>query len=534
MNGTATFNWLPPRIRGPFMSTDPVYDVFVAMNTYDFQAELSSGSVPELIESFETGGDSLEHFQVEGTTGVVFSGVAGERYTILVTAKVDGVYSSNTTPRQFKLSGQDPRMRETVSLVGLFLPTRNVQVQLEPLENGFDSLTFMGAVAEEAQNLIAGDHVHGFTSNRQPFIVEVIEVIETSVSMVELRVGRAQLSDIFDEIDVYGFSPLTRDYSSTYGRNSRGLFFSDIGDAIVDGVSEIGDAGEDLIGDATEAIEGLAEGVVGFLRGLAQGELSDSFTLVDIQDSFNFEVFPGANFVGDVFVGASLEVSIGISLEGVTASAAVVVDYNAGAGLAFQYAFESQTGTLAERSIYAGETKSKIFYISGVPVEINWTPNVDGEIEINTATVEVGGEIGMTVQGSASIGASLDTGANSVLQGTLEGPTLNTDYSAVPLEGEAMFEATGAIIFSTEVGVYGTLLTMTPAISFAVVVGASSSVQVESVGDVTNVDSGALSANFNLDLVVSIPFAAEALDGEYTVVDTSLFETSTPIIEAGV
>ena len=124
---------------------------------------------------------------------------------MLVTAKLGGVYSSNTASSKVTVAVSDPQIRDDVTVVGLFIPSANVEIAIigdrDAQQHG---VTFSGSVAIEAQNLVPGNIITGLSSDFLVFARRVVEITQASPDFVELVVSQVPLDEIFSELHMDG------------------------------------------------------------------------------------------------------------------------------------------------------------------------------------------------------------------------------------------------------------------------------------------------------------------------------------------
>jgi hypothetical protein len=205
---------------------DVSFDVFVALGEYDYKSVLESTSVDSLVGVF-TSEPTFQHYEVTETNKIsVETPYLGEKHSLLVTAQVGGEYSTNTRSKVIVASRSDPHIRDEVNVVGVFFPTSRLDIKVDNVPDGTEhSLSFIGPVSTQAQNLNVGDFMTGFTSEFNPFSGGILEIIKNTPSSVVLRVVSARIEEIFDELDLDS-SLLEGSYAFTLATISKIVFLS--------------------------------------------------------------------------------------------------------------------------------------------------------------------------------------------------------------------------------------------------------------------------------------------------------------------
>lgn len=174
-----------------------------------------------------------------------------------MTAKADGVFSNNTASSRVTVSESDPKIREGVKVVGYFVPTSLVTINLGDASEGVEhTLRFSGPIAPEALSLQVGDYVTGLTSEEfKPFIRKILMITEKSQNGVTMKVVSAPLEEIFESLDIDGGFEVSRKGGEEAIEGRRRLFlgslfdkaksfvgdvFNGIGDAVTKTVKDVG------------------------------------------------------------------------------------------------------------------------------------------------------------------------------------------------------------------------------------------------------------------------------------------------------
>jgi hypothetical protein len=283
--GLIELNWRPPSFTGPYSAEETVYDIFIADGDYDFNATLQTITVMELIVIFENH-VSLQHIQVIGQrVATINSAQLGVVHTVLVTAQLGGVYSSNTASSKVIVAASDPVVRDDVTIIGLFLPTLNVDIEISGNPDVGEIVTFSRSVAVEAQNLAVGNIITGFTSDLTPFVRRVVSIQQSNPELVVLVVSHVPLEDIFEELSIDGvFEASTKRGALDGGR--RRLFFGDFFGFVGDGIEALGNV---IVGAADNVLDvgsDIVDGIGGFVTALFGEEVLVKFELVDVHEEF--------------------------------------------------------------------------------------------------------------------------------------------------------------------------------------------------------------------------------------------------------
>jgi hypothetical protein len=167
------------------------FNVFVALGEYDYASVLNSTSIPELAAIFNIE-KNLQHHPLIGTNRIsVNSSFLGEKHSLLVTAQLDGSYSTNTQSKSIVVARTDPHIRDDINLVGFFIPTSCLKITMDIVPSTMErKLSFQGAVSVEAQNLIVGDYITGVTSLLDTFVSRIISMNTPSSVILSIVIAR--------------------------------------------------------------------------------------------------------------------------------------------------------------------------------------------------------------------------------------------------------------------------------------------------------------------------------------------------------
>jgi len=516
------------------------FDVFVALGDYNYTAELvdAQTTVDELVDVFDSE-PTYQHLEVMDTNRfVVTTPYLGQVHTLLVTAHLDGNNSPNTLSRQVVVSSSDPHIRDDVRVVGVFFPTVRLEIQVETVPEGTEhALSFVGPVSIEAQNLEVGDIMTGFTSEFDPFVRRVLEIVENTPDRVVLRVVSAGLEEIFDALDLDGSFIVSR--AGPVGgverrqrrRHHRELF--DLGGWFNDNIIE--PVKDNIIKPIGDAITGTVE-LIGDLITTGQFEKVEKFSIVDVDEEWNYKLTappqPGDPTVAtlsmdgyadvEVSLSAKLRVVVGLPPK-VYANLDAKAEYSLGTTLAITAGVQQSYSK--DYNIWKGKRYSKIVMVGPVPIELYAQPSLNFNVSA-TATLSVGMETGFSAKGGASVGVYYDPDSNPSFGEEIVPPFNDFDRTLPTLSGTATFLAGAGITLQIEAGVYFGLVSST--------LGLRAGIDLKVAGGVTAVGDQVLPTvnNFDLKIGFNIPLKAKFLYGAFELAPGEpVWEKKWPIIE---
>jgi hypothetical protein len=395
IQGRIDLSWNPPIVENDYVEEDVSYDVFVATGEYDFT---TNQNIEDLINLFDANED-YQHIEVPGHIREmsINSTNVGQVHTLLITAQVYGVYSTNTRGSKVNVARFSPHIRDEVHIIGIFVPTETISIDVDDAPLGEEhQVTFSGSgVTDEAKSLKMGDYFSGFTSELDSFIRLVLEQVVMEDDLVILRVLDVPLEDIFDQLDLDGVFGISREDNIQEFAN-RKLFLGKVVSGFVDGVGKVGKAIGGKIEDVVEAVVKFAEFVV-------TGELEEKFTLLDLRETWEADIIEDVvTLSGGMHFTA--EFVIQIRIDGITPDfirVGVEADYSCHSTIALA------AGTGVEGSeeieLWEGKKKSKIFVLGLVPVEAYWQPNIVLELE---ASVEFSASSGGRLSAMSIVSSS--------------------------------------------------------------------------------------------------------------------------------
>ena len=548
--GIIEIDWNPPFLTSTSPgqenvdADDLVYDVFVAVGEYNFTAARLEFSVPELIHIFENGaaiceggfeGQPDQYIEVPGDQqGLsVNSTCYGELHTILVTARLDRLVSNNAAGTNIVVASVDPQLQPDINLVGIFIPTKHVDILLEDVDNvtidhngQVQKLSFVGAVSLEAQGLEAGDYVTGFASDLKAFSSQVIEVLPTSnySERVELYIGFARIEMLFSELELDARLGNTQEEeldNATRLRSRRLGFLGGLSRRIRDGYENVRKGFErarDWIGDRLEGVDKALEE----FAALIDTEGKEDFTLIDHDQNFTTEIIPDTL---DLYTELSIESKIHVYARikfGVPTNlmASISATYMLGAKLQFYYEFKEQFAEIYP--IWTGFRSSTWFMVGPVPVEVYWHPRLDLELTMDAA-VSIPVELGGNGSASSEVGAAFNVDRNPRFRAQFVPPVPDIGYYFTAANSTLSVDAAAALQLVFEVGIYQGLLSASPSLETAITMKARGTYM-----DKHNI--GPVIETFDIDLVFSIPFKASALYDTEELSDAVIFSKRFPLL----
>jgi len=507
-----------------------IYHIFTAVGNFNYQSMLVNTTIDEMIRFF----NESESSQYDTVSGEEFQYVVETEYlnqvhSILVIAESDTVRSKNTIPTVIIASDMEPRMKDGVNVIGIFLPTDHLDIYTNSTD-GESTITFSGALLPDHQSMVTGDIITGITSNADTFMLQVVNVLILSSSKVVLQTSQPKLEDIFQELEFEYSFPASRPNRTVissssarrYGRilrriKTRRLCFWDFG--------WVGDGANWFAGVVTDGAKWVGDRFVeGFeaLSNLAQGRLDERMRIIDMKASL--DAFGGGGAVslsGDFEVRSDLQVQLRI-FEGVSASTSFTVSY----GMDIELDLKASIEQKAERdwNIWQGRKNERLFMIGPVPIEISWQPKLDAKADI-TCSLEANAKFSAGFDGGSSMSAGMSL-IPPDMYANYNPPTFNPYYSFDGVEASASLDATVAVILSVDVDFYKGLITTNTGLYLGVSFGTT--VETTDVGSEVIL---ALS-KFDLNLDFKIPFTVgTVLDDSLSFVDTNFYEQSWPILQ---
>ncbi|KAL7558655.1 hypothetical protein ACA910_010031 [Epithemia clementina (nom. ined.)] len=530
--GLIQLNWFPATLSGnndtEYNDTEPVYDVFVAPSDFDFRAILSNHSISYLIDLFENE-TLLEHYQVdesEADNFTITSTDYGEEKRVFVAANIGGIYSSNKLSQHVTVVTVSPHIRDEVNLVGLFVPTLNLEIRVEEAPNNTEHrLSFAGAVSLEAQGLIAGDYITGMDSDLVPFIRRVVRVDEVNPFLVQLVVIQVPLESVFDQLEISGALEVSQKPGGSALDGRRLSFFSDAWGWISDRANDIKNVIDDAIGTFFKFVENVAQSIVDTFKLMFGEEVVQDFSLVDVRAEWEHELVPDlVQVTGDITLVGNLVIGIQVKSDQLYARAGIEVEYSCGANV--EVGREAETSLLEkEWEIISGKRKRKVFAVGPVPVVVHFEPKVSLVAEV-TVSASAKIEVGASLSGGTSVTAIYDSKHDPPFYNRFVPPSLDSDYT-LSIAAKVGMEASLALVLTFEVGLYEGLLNANAAVSLGI--GMDVEAGVENIGNLPEF-LPTISA-FDLGIKFEIPFSGNGLYGEFDIWDTTLFEKTWPIIE---
>lgn len=519
------------------------YDVFVALGDYNYTAELvdAETTIEELVEIFESE-PTFQHLEVTDTSRfVVTTPYLGELHSLLVTAHLGGENSWNTLSRQVVVSSSDPHIRDGVRVVGVFVPTVRLDIQVETVTPGTEhTLSFVGPVSIEAQNLEVDDIITGFTSEFDPFVRRVLQVLENTPEGVQLRVVSVGLEEVFDALDLDGNFIVSRagpgggSERRQRRRHHRELFLDKIGGWINDNI--IQPAVDNVFKPIGDAVVGTIE-AVGDLITTGQFEKVEKFSIVDVDEEWNFKLTappqPDDPTVAtltmdghadvEVSLNARLRVVAAFPLPKVYANLDAKAEYDLGTTLAITAGVQQSYSK--DYNIWEGKRYSRVVMVGPVPIELYAQPSLNFNVSA-TATLSVGVETGFSARGGASVGVRYDPDANPSFGEEIVPPFNDFDRTLPTLSGTATFTAGAGITLQVEAGVYFGLISAT--------LGLRGGIDLKVGGGVTVVGDEVLPTvnNFELKIGFSIPLKAKFVGGLFELAPGKpIWEKKWPLID---
>ena len=520
--GVIELSWSPPTFIGPFSEDETVYDIFVAVGDFDFSEALTTSSVEKLIEAFGDEAAFDQHLQIIGEQKITINCENyGEIHTVLVTAQLGGVYSSNTRPTKVTVAVTSPKIRDDVTIVGLFVPTLNVDITVTDYSSIQNTVKFFGSVAEEAQSLVPGIIITGFSSDIVPFIRRVVTVTRTSPELVELVVDFVPINELYSDISIDGSFEASTKFGALDARRrldffgSIGAFFNDVGTAIKNVIVGAVDVLADIVNDIGDT---LAE----FFDLIAGGEKSLKYSLLDVHNEFTKELNPEAPGTFTLNGLVKMEANLVVSIQVI----AIVVK-KARVGFEASYIFEStlefnsaKIQLKEEVELWKGKKKIKVFMVGVVPVQMYWEPKLNlgmsGEVSASAKS-----SVGITLQGGTDMYVNFDL--TNGLSTTNTPPTLVPAYIFQrPDDAEAGVKASIALVLSADCGIYEGLLEANLGVSVGL--GMEVAIGIQAV----NLEPLPSLRKFDFNIEFAIPYSASVFGGK--VVAGNIYETTWPII----
>ncbi len=128
--------WDLPSFAGEVPDLETIhYHVFSTVGSYNVKSARENFTIEELISHFESEGADNNMFQHHLVAGDAFefsvnTAFLGELHTIFVIAEADGVFSTNSDATEIYASSSDPIMKDGVNIVGMFVPTQNLNITI--------------------------------------------------------------------------------------------------------------------------------------------------------------------------------------------------------------------------------------------------------------------------------------------------------------------------------------------------------------------------------------------------------------------
>jgi hypothetical protein len=261
------------------------------------------------------------------------------------------------------------------------------------------------------------------------------------------------------------------------------------------------------ISDAIDQVVDIFENIANFI---ADGQFEQKFSVVDIDEEWDFKVDAGENATGDNTTILSLAVK-GHAKVDVSLNAKLRINY-AYIGATAEYSIGSTLAASAgkkrdhkkEKELWKGEKYSRIVVAIFVPVEVYAQPALKLDAKASVSLTQ-DAEVGFSARGGTSSGVAYD---GDVKPEVID-PYNKFDPIWPTLEGTATFSAGAGIVLSVEAGLYGGLASAT--------IGLRLGLDMKVAGSVTSVGDDVLPTidDFDLSLGLSIPLSAKFVYGAF-------------------
>ena len=455
--GEINLFWDPPTYNGEYLdisdSEDVIYHIFVALGDFEFETSFDHEALRETFESDVTK-------QYHNVTGEVFDYFVdtvylGEIHTILVTAELNETKSDNTIPSKVAASEVIPIIRAGVDVKGVFVPTDYLAITLVmesvttlgTKESG--NITFLGLLMPEYHGaLLVGDFFSGFTTDGDSFLLNVTSIVSSSTNEVVFKVETISVEDIFEELDLEFSNAISRDRNATLNEspNSRRLALKTFNRRL-GWFSNFLDSTVEFISDSIDGVIDAIDDVLTF-------DVSKSFQLFNIRESFDIDLSASVNWSGHLGVRCDLLFTLRIR--------ALALSSEVSATLSLSYSMETKLSAQAtasgnwkyEKNLWKGKRKCKTFMLGKIPVIIHFTPKIDFKTEVS---LEAEGSLVAAIGGSGSTSVSMEVSTSNGVVPGYKAPTFNPTKS-VDAEAKLSLAGHADLIFSGVVELYGGLL----------------------------------------------------------------------------
>ena len=195
------------------------YDLFVVVvESRDSTKTDFDQSIPSLIDVFDAVDNSGSYFRHHIVASDLPQNILavqlpesmhGKIVDVFMSANYDGTYSTNTGSSRLHVSNDNPLFKDSVNVVGLFVPIpNNLTITVDdilPSDSSSDHFVNFtgGPFTSETEGLQPGDYIIGFDSEYfKSFLRYVVEKVESSSSQLVYRVRGARMTELYETLDL--------------------------------------------------------------------------------------------------------------------------------------------------------------------------------------------------------------------------------------------------------------------------------------------------------------------------------------------
>jgi len=208
-----------PELVGELYLDFLTYDLFVV--TVESRRSTKTDfdqSIPSLIDIFDADENDGSHFRREVRATNLSSNILavdlpdfmhGKVVDVFMSANYDGTYSTNTNSPRLHISNDNPLFKDSINVVGLFVPIpNNLTITVDdilPADTSRDHFVNFtgGPFTNETEGLQPGDYIIGFDSEYfKSFLRRVVEKIDSSSSELVYRVTGARMIELYETLDL--------------------------------------------------------------------------------------------------------------------------------------------------------------------------------------------------------------------------------------------------------------------------------------------------------------------------------------------
>ena len=198
-----------------------IYDLFVVVvESIDSAKTDFDKSIPILIDTFDADDNVGSHFRRQIIANDLPSNILAvalpdlmhdKIVDVFMSAKYDGTYSTNADSSRIHISNNNPLFKDSVNVVGLFVPivgnnsliiTVDDIVASDTSSNHYVNFTG-GPFTNETETLEPDDYMIGFDSVYfKSFLRRVVQKVSSSSSEIVYQVTGARFTELYESLDL--------------------------------------------------------------------------------------------------------------------------------------------------------------------------------------------------------------------------------------------------------------------------------------------------------------------------------------------